>query len=43
MSATIADDSEIIRTFDASKDFVTRPLLSSSLAGISERMILIPA
>lgn len=43
MSATIADDSEIIRTFDASKDFVARPLSSSSLAGISERMILIPA
>lgn len=43
MSATIADDSEIVRTFDASKSFVSKPLSSSSLAGISERMILIPA
>ena len=43
MSATIADDSEIIRTFDASKELVSNPLSSSSLAGISERMILIPS
>lgn len=42
MSATIADDSEIIRTFDANSDSVKRPLQSRSLAGISERMILIP-
>ncbi len=42
MSATIADDSEIIRTFDAEEDSVRKPLTSRSLAGISERMILIP-
>jgi hypothetical protein len=42
MSATIADDSELIRTFDASPDAINAPLTSKSLAGISERMILIP-
>ncbi|WP_404466861.1 DEAD/DEAH box helicase family protein [Planococcus rifietoensis] len=42
MSATIADDSEIIRTFDAHPESVNRALQSRSLAGISERMILIP-
>ncbi len=42
MSATIADDSEIVRTFDASPKPVQRPLTSRSLAGVSERMILIP-
>jgi replicative superfamily II helicase len=42
MSATIADDSEIIRTFDADQKFVEKPLTSRSLAGISERMILMP-
>jgi replicative superfamily II helicase len=42
MSATIADDSEIIRTFDASPKSVSEALTSRSLAGISERMILIP-
>ncbi|MBL8820508.1 MAG: DEAD/DEAH box helicase [Planctomyces sp.] len=42
MSATIADDSDIIRTFDADPDSVRRPLSSRSLAGISERMLLIP-
>lgn len=42
MSATIADDSEIIRTFDANPDSIKKALQSRSLAGISERMILIP-
>lgn len=42
MSATIADDSEIVRTFDASSKSVSEALTSRSLAGISERMILIP-
>ena len=42
MSATIADDSEIIRTFGADKESVENPLTSRSLAGISERMIMIP-
>lgn len=42
MSATIADDSDIIRTFDANPESVQKPLTSRSLAGVSERMILIP-
>jgi len=42
MSATIADDSDIIRTFDALPSLVENPLTSRSLAGISERMVLIP-
>ena len=42
MSATISDDSEIIRTFDANLASVSSPLASRSLAGVSERMILIP-
>ncbi|RUQ27881.1 MAG: DEAD/DEAH box helicase [Candidatus Competibacteraceae bacterium] len=42
MSATIADDSEIIRTFDATPEAVRNALTSRSLAGVSERMILIP-
>lgn len=42
MSATIADDSEIIRTFDANPESVQNALTSRSLAGVSERMILIP-
>lgn len=42
MSATIADDSAIIRTFDAKRQSVEKPITSKSLAGVSERMILIP-
>ena len=42
MSATIADDSEIVRTFDADPESVNAALTSKSLAGVSERMILIP-
>jgi hypothetical protein len=42
MSATIGDDSAIVRTFDASPDSVAKPIMSKSLAGISERMILAP-
>jgi replicative superfamily II helicase len=42
MSATIADDSEIIRTFDTAPNSAENALTSRSLAGISERMILIP-
>jgi len=42
MSATIADDSEIVRTFGASAEAVGRPITSASLAGVGERMILIP-
>lgn len=42
MSATIADDSDIIRMFDADPKLIENPLTSRSLAGISERMVLIP-
>lgn len=42
MSATIADDSEIVRTFDASVAAVAKPISSVSLAGVGERMILVP-
>lgn len=42
MSATIADDSDLLRTFAADPDLVRKPLRSRSLAGISERMILCP-
>jgi len=42
MSATIADDSEIVRAFDASAEAVGKPITSTSLAGVGERMILIP-
>lgn len=42
MSATIADDSDIVRTFDADPSLVKKALASRSLAGVSERMILIP-
>ena len=42
MSATIADDSEIVRTFGASPEAVAKPITSTSLAGVGERMILVP-
>jgi replicative superfamily II helicase len=42
MSATIPDDSEIIRTFDSTPESLITPLASKSLAGVSERMILVP-
>lgn len=42
MSATIADDSEIIRTFGASQEAIGKPITSTSLAGVGERMILVP-
>ncbi len=42
MSATIADDSEIVRTFGASPESVAEPITSTSLAGVGERMILVP-
>ena len=42
MSATIADDSSIVRTFDANPKSVSRPIVPTSLAGVGERMILIP-
>ncbi|QDV66272.1 DEAD/DEAH box helicase [Crateriforma conspicua] len=42
MSATIANDGDIVRTFDADPNEIKSPLTSRSLAGVSERMILIP-
>ncbi len=42
MSATITDDSDIVRTFDVDNNVINNILKSRSLAGISERMILIP-
>ena len=42
MSATVADDSSIIRTFDANETSVSNPISPTSLAGVGERMILIP-
>lgn len=43
MSATIADDSSIIRTFNADLKSVSKPIAPTSLAGVGERMILVPA
>ncbi|EMI20480.1 dead/deah box helicase domain-containing protein [Rhodopirellula maiorica SM1] len=42
MSATISNDSDIIRTFDADPSSISNPIKSQSLAGVSERMVLIP-
>ena len=42
MSATVADDSSIVRTFDAEHSSVANPISPTSLAGVGERMILIP-
>ncbi len=42
MSATISDDSMIIRSFNAKNTPLTKPITSNSLAGVSERMILVP-
>ena len=43
MSATIADDSSIIRTFDADPKAIQNPIVPDTLAGVGERMILAPA
>lgn len=43
MSATIADDSSIIRTFDASETSIREPIVPDTLAGVGERMILAPS
>ena len=42
MSATVADDSSIIRTFGAVRSSVGKPISPLSLAGVGERMILAP-
>jgi replicative superfamily II helicase len=43
MSATLADDSTIIRTFDAEYKSVVKPIEVDSNVGMGERMILAPA
>jgi hypothetical protein len=43
MSATIADDSSIIRTFDAGEKAIREPIIPDTLAGVGERMILAPS
>ena len=43
MSATVADDSNIVRTFNASMKSVSTPISPTSLAGVGERMILSPS
>ena len=43
MSATLADDSSIIRTFNANFKSISMPIIPSSLTGVGERMILAPA
>ncbi|WP_052750583.1 DEAD/DEAH box helicase family protein [Acinetobacter sp. AG1] len=42
MSATIADDSELIRSFGVSKQSLETVIKNRSLAGIGERMIFMP-
>lgn len=42
MSATVADDSSIIRTFGALRESISKPIAPTSLAGVGERMILAP-
>ena len=42
MSATFADDSSLVGTFDAGLDSVSKPVSPTSLAGVGERMILAP-
>ena len=43
MSATLSDDSSLVRTFDASAESVKHPITTTSLAGVGERMILVPS
>jgi hypothetical protein len=43
MSATIADDSALIRNFDANAKSIAHPIVPASLAGVGERMILAPS
>lgn len=42
MSATIRDDSAVVRAFEVDFTSIQAPLTSKSLAGVSERMILAP-
>lgn len=42
MSATIKDDSTILRTFNINKQYLFNPIISDSIAGVGEKMILFP-
>jgi hypothetical protein len=42
MSATLADDSVLAATFGLPQEVIERPVATSSLASVGERMILIP-
>src|SRR5690606_3058062 len=43
MSATLADDSSVVRSFGIGAKAVSQPIAPPSLAGVGERMILVPA
>lgn len=43
MSATLADDSAIIRTFNAAQQSVSQPIMPVETTNVGERMILVPA
>ena len=42
MSATLADDGVLVRTFGADPDSISQPIITRSVAGLGERMILAP-
>lgn len=42
MSATLADDGLLVRTFGASAESMSKPITTRSVAGLGERMILAP-
>lgn len=42
MSATLTDDSVLAATFGLSQEVVQRPIVTTSLASVGERMILVP-
>lgn len=42
MSATLNDDSQIIENFDADPEGIKKPISAKTLAGIGERMIIVP-
>lgn len=42
MSATLNDDSPIVENFDANPDDIKKPISAKTVAGIGERMIIIP-
>lgn len=42
MSATLNDDSSIVEIFDANPEDIKKPISAKTLAGIGERMIIVP-